>query len=168
MKKIALLVSVVPALAFAQVGASASFRVDLPVVLPQLVVVQPGIQVVPDVETEVFFTNGYYWVREDGGWYRARDHRGGWVLVEPRRVPPGLVRIPPGQYKKYHREGPAAYRGAPAPAYRGAPAPAYRGGPAPAYRGELREGRYEDRDDDRHEGKHEGRGKGHGGKHGRD
>ena len=118
----------VPSAASAQVTAGIS--VNLPVVLPHLVVVSPGIEVVPDVDYEVFHSGGWYWVREDGGWYRSRSYRGGWVMVPPRGVPPGLSRIPPGQYKKWHPEGrgPARHAG---PAYRGGPA--FRpGGPAPA------------------------------------
>ncbi|HSN92953.1 MAG TPA: hypothetical protein VLS93_17105 [Anaeromyxobacteraceae bacterium] len=101
MKKTILLALFLPSLASAQISASAGIRIDLPVVLPQLVVVSPGIQVVPSVPYEVFYVNGFYWVREDGGWYRSRSHRGGWMLVPAARVPPGLVRIPPGRYKAW-------------------------------------------------------------------
>jgi hypothetical protein len=99
-----------PALASAQ-GASVEFRIDLPVVLPQLVVVSPGVQVVPDVDHEVFFVDGWYWVRHDNGWYRSRSHRSGWVLVGPRAVPARLVKIPPGKYRRWKpAPAPAAYR----------------------------------------------------------
>jgi hypothetical protein len=81
---------------------SVSLRLDLPVVLPALVVVEPGIQVVPGVNEEVFFVDGYYWVRRDDRWYRSHDHRNGWVVMERRRVPERLVRIPPGHYRKWH------------------------------------------------------------------
>ncbi len=77
---------------------------------PPLVVVQPGIQVVENWNEEVFFVSGWYWVRRDGGWYRARSPRASFVWVEPRRVPPGLVRIPPGQYKHYRREQARAWK----------------------------------------------------------
>jgi hypothetical protein len=90
-----------PSLASAQVRAE--FRVDLPVVLPPMVVISPGVQVVQDVNEEVFFHDGYYWCRRDDRWWRSRSHRAGWVMVEPRRVPPGLARIPPGQYKHWHK-----------------------------------------------------------------
>jgi hypothetical protein len=90
----------VPHPASAQV--SVSLRLDLPVVLPRLVVVEPGIQVVPDVNEEVFFVDGFYWVRRDARWYRSRDHRSGWVMIEPRGVPPRLVKVPPGHYRKWH------------------------------------------------------------------
>jgi hypothetical protein len=90
----------VPLPAAAQV--SVTLRLDLPVVLPALVVVEPGIQVVPGVNEEVFFVDGYYWVRRDARWYRSHDHRGGWVVIEPRGVPPRLVKVPPGHYRKWH------------------------------------------------------------------
>jgi len=99
-----------PSLASAQ--ASVEFRVELPVVLPRLVVISPGVQVVPEVDEEVFFSDGYYWVRRDNGWYRSRSHRSGWVLVGPRYVPARLVQLPPGKYRRW-RPGPpapAAYR----------------------------------------------------------
>ncbi|HSN15874.1 MAG TPA: hypothetical protein VLT61_14675 [Anaeromyxobacteraceae bacterium] len=116
MRKTALVIGLaglfaVPFSASAQV--TAGIQVNLPVVLPQLVVVSPGIEVVPDVEYEVFHSGGWYWVREDGGWYRSRNYRGGWVAVPSRGVPPGLMRIPPGQYKKWHPAGraPGRYAG---------------------------------------------------------
>ncbi len=126
-----------PAVARAQ--ASVDIQFGLPVVLPPLVVVSPGIQVVPGVQEEVFFVDGFYWVRRDRVWYRSRSHTGGWAIMPGRGVPPGLARIPPGRYKNW-KGGPAPYRGGPAPyrggpaRYRGGPA-AYRGGPAAAYRG---------------------------------
>jgi hypothetical protein len=90
-----------PALARAQ---SVDIHVNLPAVLPPMVVVQPGVQVVPEVQEEVFFHDGWYWVRRDQRWYRARDHRGGWVLVPERRVPPRLIGIPPGHYRNWKAE----------------------------------------------------------------
>ena len=71
---------------------------------PQLVVVQPGIQVVPDYDEEVFFSNGWYWLRRDESWYRTRDYRGGWVMVPRRAVPVALYRMPPGHYKHWRRD----------------------------------------------------------------
>lgn len=88
-----------PALVSAQ--ASVDIRLNLPVVLPQLVVVSPGVQVVPEVDEEVFFVSGFYWVRHDSGWYRSRNPRGGWVVAPVRAVPVALVKMPPGKYKRY-------------------------------------------------------------------
>jgi hypothetical protein len=99
----ALIVTALLGPSFASAQVRAELRVDLPVVLPPMVVISPGVQVVQDVNEEVFFHDGYYWVRRDGRWWRSRTHRGGWAMVEPRRVPPGLSRIPPGQYKHWHK-----------------------------------------------------------------
>jgi len=74
-------------------------------VAPPLVVVSPGVQVVPEYEEEVFFVDGWYWYRSGPYWYRTRDHRGGWVVVERRYVPATLVKIPPGHYKHYKAKG---------------------------------------------------------------
>jgi hypothetical protein len=87
--------------ATARAEASVSLQLNLPVVLPQLVVVTPGVQVVPDVDEEVFFVDGYYWVRRDAGWYRSRSHRSGWVLVPARGVPGRITGFPPGKYKRW-------------------------------------------------------------------
>lgn len=149
-KRLLIAALLLPGLAGAQ---SVSIGINLPVVLPPMVVVQPGVQVVRDYDEEVFYTGGYYYVRQDGGWYRSRDHRRGWVLVPARGVPPALVRMPPGQYRHYR----------PAPA----PVRYTRPGPAPVYerREVRREERREDRREDRREhdrGEHRGHGNGHG------
>lgn len=124
-----------PAAASAQASASVELRVDLPVVLPKLVVVSPGIQVVPEVSEEVFFHGGYYWVRRDAHWWRSRSHRSGWVLVRPDHVPPGLSRIPPGQYKHWK--------------------------PSKAEKDERKAEKRERKEHRKHEKEHDGHGKGH-------
>jgi hypothetical protein len=104
---LALAVWLFPAVATAQLELRA--RLTMPSirfeVAPPLVVVSEGVQVVPDYEEEVFYTDGWYWCRQDGYWYRTRNYRGGWVVVEPRYVPVGLVRIPPGKYKHHKHKG---------------------------------------------------------------
>ncbi|MBL8919227.1 MAG: hypothetical protein JNJ54_10230 [Myxococcaceae bacterium] len=70
---------------------------------PPLVVVQPGVQVVPEYDDEVFFVDGWYWCRRDDRWFRTKTHRGGWVVVEERGVPVTLVRLAPGQYRKWKK-----------------------------------------------------------------
>jgi hypothetical protein len=99
-----------PTLASAQLEVRA--RLTLPSirfeVAPPLVEVSEGVQVVPEYEEEVFYTDGWYWCRNGGGWYRTRNYRGGWVLAEPRYVPVALVRIPPGKYK-HHKGGGKAW-----------------------------------------------------------
>jgi hypothetical protein len=102
-----ILLLALPAPARSQV--SVQIQLGLPAA-PPLVVVQPGIQVVENWDEEVFFTGGYYWVRRDEHWYRAPRPRATFVHVEPHRVPPGLVRLPPGHYKHYRKEQAKAER----------------------------------------------------------
>ena len=92
-----------PAVSHAQVDV----RVQVPLpsirfeVRPALVTVSEGVEVVPDYPEQVFYRDGWYWHHNGGRWYRMRDHRGGWVLVERRQVPVMLVGIPPGKYKHH-------------------------------------------------------------------
>ena len=79
--------------------------IGLPVVLPTLIVVQPGVSVVPNQSVEVFYSGGYYWTRQDGGWYRTHDHNGSWARIDDRHVPVVIARSPPGQYKHYKGNG---------------------------------------------------------------
>jgi hypothetical protein len=81
------------------------FTIGLPVVLPTLVVVQPGVSVVPNQEVEVFYSGGYYWTRRDAYWYRTRDHNGGWARIDQRHVPVVIAQSPPGQYRHYDGKG---------------------------------------------------------------
>src|SRR4051794_9553287 len=67
-------------------------QVGLPVA-PPLVVVQPGVQVVENWHEEIYFVRGWYWVRRDGGWYRARRPHAAFAWVEPRHVPATIVRM---------------------------------------------------------------------------
>jgi hypothetical protein len=90
--------------------AQVQVRIDvaLPTIVfeapPPLVVIQPGVQVVEDSDDEVFFVDSWYWVRRDGRWFRTQTHRGGWVLVEDRSVPVTIIRMPPGQYRKWKKK----------------------------------------------------------------
>ena len=72
-------------------------------VVPPMVVVSPGVQVVEDYDDEVFFVDRHYYVRHGEHWYRTRDHRGHWVRVEHRHVPVHLVKSPRGKYRRYRR-----------------------------------------------------------------
>lgn len=102
MKRFAFLLVACASTALAQV----KIDIVLPTIVfeapPVLVVVQPGVQVVEDFDDEVFFVDGWYWCRRDGRWFRTKSHRGGWVFVE-RGVPMSLVKLPPGQYRKWKK-----------------------------------------------------------------
>jgi hypothetical protein len=73
--------------------------VNLPAVTfaaPPDVVVIPGTNVymVPDMDVDVLFYQGYWWRPYEGRWYRSRDYKGGWSYVSPRRIPRGLRALP--------------------------------------------------------------------------
>jgi hypothetical protein len=92
---------------------SAQVHVDIGIAFPEpppLVVVSPGIRVVPELDEEVYFVSGWYWVRRDDAWYRTRDYHGGWRPVRRFWVPPALVRIPPGRYRHYYRDDDGRWR----------------------------------------------------------
>ena len=84
-------------------GASISVNIGFPAP-PPLVVVSPGVQVVEDSDEEIFFNDGYYWVERDGGWYRTRDYRGHWVVVERAHVPVFIAEHERGHYKHWKHE----------------------------------------------------------------
>jgi hypothetical protein len=121
---------------------------------PALVVVEPGVRVVPDLDDEVFFVDGVYWHKKDGQWFRTKDFRGGWAGVDAPLVPALLVKQQPGKFRRY-RHGAAPVVAAPAPP---PPAPPVRA--TPGVRGD-------DEDDDRGRRKKKGhskkggKGKGH-------
>ncbi len=101
MRKTALSIALAAALAAPAVSRAAEIYLQLPEVLPPLVVIQPGVQVIPQVPHEVFFVEGEYWARHNGGWYRTTNPHAGWMAAAPNVVPATLVKIPPGKYKNW-------------------------------------------------------------------
>ena len=63
---------------------------------PPEVVVIPGtyVYMVPDIDVDVLFFQGYWWRPYEGHWYRSRDYRGQWRYVAPARTPLGLRELP--------------------------------------------------------------------------
>ena len=50
---------------------------------------------VPDVDVDILFFQGFWWRPYEGRWYRSRDYQGSWTVVAPGRIPPGLKKLPP-------------------------------------------------------------------------
>lgn len=96
------------ALVAVPVAAQIRVEVQLPTIVfpapPPLVVVAPGVQVVPDYDDEVFVVDQVYWHRRGPNWYRTSVHTGGWVLVEPSRVPRAIVGFEPGRFRRWKAE----------------------------------------------------------------
>jgi hypothetical protein len=90
-------------------------RVDIVVDLPPpivfaappevIVIPETYIYVVPEIEEDIFFYDGWWWRPWQGRWYRSRDYSSGWVYY--RSVPSFYVRIPSGWRTDYreHRWG---------------------------------------------------------------
>lgn len=100
------LAAALAALALAASPASTPAQEELRVALPEsheLVELQPGLQVIPEFDLEVFFTGNAYWLRTDGAWYQARRPAASatFTLVEPRAVPAALARLPAGSHLHY-------------------------------------------------------------------
>ena len=100
-----------------QSEAGVNVRVNLPTVrfaAPPAVVVIPGtyVYMVPDIDVDVLFYQGYWWRPYQGHWYRSRDYKGRWHYIEPRRIPRGLRALPqdyrhrlsPGHERIPHRD----------------------------------------------------------------
>jgi hypothetical protein len=98
----ALLGGGLPSPARAQVSVSVGIQVPLPP-NPTFLFAAPGVQVVADSPTEVFYVSGGYWVRRDGAWYHATRPGARYVLAEPALVPPALHGLPPGHYRHWQK-----------------------------------------------------------------
>jgi len=105
----ALALALLPASSRPQASVEMQVHLGLPP-RPLLVEVQPGVRVVTDFQEEVFLYGGAYWLRRDALWYRAPRPGVVFVHVEPPRVPPGLLRLPPGHYRHYPMERAKAER----------------------------------------------------------
>ena len=89
-------VSPVPATAGVDVGVSISLPPLIVFSAPPEVVVIPEtyVYVVPDVDVDIFFYDGWWWRPWEGRWYRSRHYDSGWSYY--RRVPSFYRRVPSG------------------------------------------------------------------------
>jgi hypothetical protein len=93
-------------LSSALAGCMASGTTDLQysggvaVSTPDLVEVSPGVQVVADYDDSVFYSDGYYWRYDGGGWYRSNNYAGGFVYWDA--PPQAIITInDPYHYRHY-------------------------------------------------------------------
>ncbi len=97
---------VVPVSAIAGVNISIGFPLPPPIVFeaPPSVIVMPdtsGVYVVPDVEFDLFFWNGWWWRPWEGGWYRSHYYNRGWRYYN--NVPSFYYDVDPG-WRGYYRD----------------------------------------------------------------
>ena len=67
---------------------------------PELIVLpETYVYVVPDVDADIFFYNGWWWRPWEGRWYRSRNYNSGWAYYQ--RVPSFYAGIPSGWRNDY-------------------------------------------------------------------
>ena len=66
---------------------------------PEFVLV-PGYPVyyAPQVQANLFFYDGDYWIYQNDNWYRSSWYNGPWWLVDPEDVPVFILRVPVRYY----------------------------------------------------------------------
>lgn len=85
--------------------AAVDIRISLPPLIvfsapPEVVVIpETNVYVVPDLDEDVYFHNGWWWRPWEGRWYRSRNHRTGWTYY--RNTPSFYKGIPPGWRDDY-------------------------------------------------------------------
>ena len=99
------LLSVFPITTLAEVNVSVGIALPPPVVFaaPPAVVVLPdtnGVYVVPYIEADLFFWNGWWWRPWEGRWYRSHYHDHGWGYYN--RVPSFYYDVDPHWRGNYH------------------------------------------------------------------
>ena len=109
-----LLASVVAAPLTASAGTSVGVSISIGNAPPPPVVVfqrEPRIVMVPgstvyvvndECDYDVFRYGVYWYVFNDGYWYRARTHRGPYAVVSARYVPTAIVNVPPRYWRHPH------------------------------------------------------------------
>lgn len=130
---------------------------------PDLVEVEPGVQVLADADAPVFYSDGAYWEYRDGMWFRSGYYDRGFARVDINYVPMRVRTIDnPRAYVHYRRHEGRGYA-RPAPVY-GRPEPYNRSGgvvvtPGRPYEGPVirdhREERHEERREQRREERRE-------------
>ncbi len=73
-----------------------------PAPTPNLIAIGGGVYVVENHSQSVFYSDGYYWMAGNGGWYRSSYYNRGWAYVDYGYVPQRVVRIRrPRSYVRY-------------------------------------------------------------------
>ncbi len=100
--------------AVAGTSVSVNLRIGDPYRGPDVVFVhEPDIVLVPasrvyyvrNCDYDLYRYGSYWYYQYDGGWYRARSHRGPFVFISYRSVPRAVYTVPV-KYRRHWREFP--------------------------------------------------------------
>jgi hypothetical protein len=97
------LVSPQPMIAGVDVGISISLPLPIVFIAPPELIVLPetNVYVIPDIDEEIFFYNGWWWRPWEGRWYRSRDYSSGWSYYSNV---PSFYRQIPSSWRSDYRE----------------------------------------------------------------
>jgi hypothetical protein len=103
-----ILIFAVPSPTMAEMGSNSGIPLPPPIEItaPPEVIVLPGtyVYVIPELNDDLFFNNGWWWRLWEGRWYRSRHYYDSdWIFYES--VPPFFARIPLDwrEEYRYHR-----------------------------------------------------------------
>ena len=65
-------------------AGSARYSASASIETPQLIMIEPDVQVVADYHEPVFYSDNYYWRYDNGVWFRSDNHRLTSVVTKKR------------------------------------------------------------------------------------
>ena len=64
--------------------------------VPELVLIpRTNTYIIPDIDVDIIFRNGYWYRPHKGYWYRANSYNGPWINIVPAKIPVALLELPP-------------------------------------------------------------------------
>ena len=82
-------------------GIDVNVNIGLPpaIMIPTVpeVVLIPGTNtyIIPDIDADIIFHNGYWYRPHKGYWYRANSYNGPWLNIVRAKIPIALLELPP-------------------------------------------------------------------------
>lgn len=62
---------------------------------PELVLIpRTNTYIIPDIDIDIIFHNGYWYRPHKGYWYRANSYNGPWINIVPAKIPVALLELP--------------------------------------------------------------------------
>ena len=86
MRRLALIYLLGTGCLVAACAGSAGYTVTASVASPDLVYAGPGVYAVANADAPVFYADNFYWLYDDGLWYRSSYATGGWRYAPPPYV----------------------------------------------------------------------------------
>lgn len=102
--------AIAPTASACYTSGSASVAASAPI-SAELALIGPGVYVVEDYPSAVFFADGYYWRYDSGVWFRSFYYDGNFVRVNTAVVPRSVRRIDrPSRYRYFRARANARRR----------------------------------------------------------